>query len=185
MDLTPKKIIREIRGVFKLPKKQYYLGKQKYGTPYFWPRNYNRKVISVRKLKISPDYNPERDKYPAKKFSNMPMALRSKYWISKIMGSYYFIEVGWPIKLNRNTLGWKDKFESPRFEWTPTFQIFFFGYQFCIFWNSPDGNNDRYYEMILWWLNYSDKDIIKAEKNWGWEDYKTKKSSWDKKYLIK
>jgi hypothetical protein len=38
--------------------------------------------------------------------------------------------------------------------------------------------------MILHYLYYADKDIKKAEKTWGWIDYDTKLSTWDKKYLL-
>ena len=42
--------------------------------------------------------------------------------------------------------------------------------------------NEQYYEQILWYLYYSDKDIIKAEKTWGWET--AGKSTWNNDYLI-
>ncbi|MCK9416613.1 hypothetical protein M0Q97_08160 [Candidatus Dojkabacteria bacterium] len=73
---------------------------------------------------------------------------------------------------------------SPRYEWQPSFQIYFFKWQFCIFWDSPDGDNDNYYEMILWYLEYSKKDIKKAEETWDWVDSDTKKSTWNNDYLI-
>ena len=81
-------------------------------------------------------------------------------------------------------MGWKDKFNSPRFEWTPSFQIWFFNLQFCIHWAAPDNNNDLYYETILWYMKYANKDIYEAEKTWGWINYETKESTWNKEYLI-
>jgi hypothetical protein len=86
--------------------------------------------------------------------------------------------------IHKTELGWKDKYESPRYEWSPALYILFFNLQFIIWWNSPDNDNDSYYEMVLWYLKYSDKDIEKAEKTWGWVDYYTKKSTWNKDYLI-
>ena len=38
--------------------------------------------------------------------------------------------------------------------------------------------------MILWYLKYSEKNITKAEKTWIWQDYTTKKSSWNNNYII-
>lgn len=73
---------------------------------------------------------------------------------------------------------------SPRYEWQPSFQIYFFKWQFCIFWNAPDGDNDLYYEMILWYLKYSNKDVNKAKETWGWINYNTKESTWNDKYLV-
>ena len=43
-------LIKETKGVFKPPVKKYYLGKLVYGTPYFWPINFNSTIISFRKL---------------------------------------------------------------------------------------------------------------------------------------
>ena len=64
------------------------------------------------------------------------------------------------------------------------YYIFFFNWQFCIWWTAPDGNNDKYYEMILHWKYTCKKDIIKAERDWGWVDMKTKLSTWNKDYLL-
>ena len=42
--------IKDFKGVFVSPVIKYYLGKLVYGTPYFWPRNFNKNIISIRKL---------------------------------------------------------------------------------------------------------------------------------------
>ncbi len=181
------KIFKEIKGVFVKPKKSYYFGRLIHGTPYFYPRNFSNSILKVRKLKLTPQ--EKIDKLPndflkkAKKFSNLPMVRRSKDWIIKLFNNHYWVQIGWPFKIHRNDLGWKDKYESPRFEWTPSFQIYLFKWQFCIFWNSQDGNDDKYYEMILWYLYYSDKDIDKAKATWGWVDCETKESTWNDSYI--
>lgn len=184
------KILKEIKNSpFKMPIKKYYFGKLKYGTPYFFPINFEKSILSVRKLKLMPEKEREEKikKYPWNKdnykFSNIPMSRRTKDWIVKIFDNYYFISLGYPIKIHINDLGWKDKWNSPRFEWNPSFKICFFHWQFCIYYNSPDGNNDKYYEMFLWWRYYCDKDIQKAEETWGWVDAHTKESTWNKNYL--
>lgn len=187
-------IIKETKGVFKPPVKKYYLGKLVYGTPYFWPRNFNSTIISLRKLVERPQEEKDKlaEQYPWNKnkddhkFKNLPMVRRSKDWIFKLFGGYYWLQIGWPIYIYWNELGWKDKFDSPRFEWTPAFYIFFFKWQFVIHWVAPyDGDSDPYYEMILRYLYYNDKDIEKTRNNWGWIDYATKKSTWNENYLVK
>jgi hypothetical protein len=113
------------------------------------------------------------------------MVRRSKDWVFKLLGSWYWLEVGWPIKVKNVELGWKTKWGAdPRFEWQPSFQIYFFKWQFVIWWNSPDGDNDQYYEQILWWLHYCKKNIKEAKKTWPWIDSDTKQSSWNDNYLI-
>lgn len=154
-------IIKQIKGVFVLSKKRYYLGIIEYGAPYFYPWNFNRQILTIRK---------ERPKF-----------LRCKYF--KLFG--YEISYGWPFALVYYGLGWKDKFESPRYEWQPSFQIYFFKWQFCIFWDAPYESNHTYYEMILWYLKYSNKDIYKAKSTWGWINVDTGVSTWNDNYLIK
>jgi hypothetical protein len=187
------KLIKEIKGVFVLPKKQYYFGKLVHGTPYFWPINFNKNIITIRKLKLRSE--EERIEYIEQfphlkhnnriKFSNLPIVRRSKSWIVKIFNNYYFIEIGWPIAVKMIDLGWKEKYGSPRYEWSPMFQINFFHWQFCMIWFAPDYDNDLYYEMILWYLFYADKDINKAKNTWEWIDGDTKLSTWNDEYLIK
>lgn len=179
-------IFKDIKGVFKQPKKRYYFGKIHYGCPYFYPIGFLKSVLLIRKLKLTP--KEELDKMNndyirnAKKYSNIPMVRRNKYWIIKD----WYIEIGSPIRITWYDLGWKDKFESPRHEWNPSFQIYFFKWQFCIFWGSPiePCDDDGYWQQILWYLYYSNKDIKKAKETWGWIDYDTKKSTWNDDYLI-
>ena len=137
-------IIDEIKGTFIPPVKKYYLGRLQFGTPYMYPRKFNSTIFTIRKVKL-------------KYCRNLNFNLFG-----------YNISYGSPIWIHKNDLGWKDKFNTPRFEWSPAFIIFFFKWQFCIFWNSPIDNSYKYWEMILWWLYYSDKDIKKAESTWKW-----------------
>lgn len=153
--------INDFKGVFVPPVKSYYLGKIVYGTPYFTPWYFNSTILTIRKKK--------------------PQFLRCKFF--KLFG--YEIAYGWPIAFHRNDLGWKDKYDSPRFEWAPAFMIFFFNWQFTIHWGSPDGDDDRYWEMILWWKNYADKNLHKARMTWPWRDMQTERSTWNPSYVIK
>jgi len=195
--MTRKELLKNIDGVFKPPRKVSYFGKNRHGTPYFNPMGFVPSIIKVRKLKLrSPGeieemnkkYKHHTDK-PSNMYSNYPMVRRAKNKIVKFFGNHYYITWGRPVAVKRVELGWKDKFESPRFEWCPQFHILFFGLQYAVWWVAPKlkyetyPDNDKYYEMVLWYLNYSDKDIVKAEDTWGWVDHKTKKSTWENKYL--
>lgn len=191
--MTITEIKKGIKGVFKPPVKEFYFGKLRYGTPYFWPINFCSTIIYIRKLKrkTQDEIIEYRTKYPRVsgkeiEYSNIPMCRRTWDKIITLFGHDYFIQWGWPIKLSFQELGWKDKFGSPRFEWCPSFKIFFFGLQFCIFWRSPikDKFEDQYWEQILWYIHYANKDITKAKKTWPWNNYETKISSWDDDYLI-
>lgn len=155
-----KEITKTIKGIFFLPKKRYYIGKLTYGSPYFDPWNFNKTILTIRRQR--------------------PQYLRCNYF--KLFG--YEISYGWPVKIVKYDLGWKDKFGSPRHEWNPSFQIWVFNWQFCIWWGSLDGNDDKYWEMVLWYLHYSDKDINKARETWGWVDVITKETTWNNKYCI-
>ena len=158
--MKTKDIIKDIKGVFKLPVKSYYFGKIMHGCPYFYPWNFNRTILTIRK---------ERPQY-----------LRCNHF--KLFG--YEISYGWPISWANYGLDWKDKYETPRVEWMPSFQIYFFNWQFCRWYVSPVKDEDHYWEQVLWYLKYSDKDIVKARDTWGWVDYDTKKSTWNDDYLI-
>ena len=188
-----RKLLKEIKGVFKPPKKQYYFGRLAFGTPYFYPWKFSSTIINIWKLKLRTDeenwnelkkwLKPSEYQINNAKFSNLPMVRRNKEWIKKIFGNYYLIQIGYPIAINQVGLGWKYKYDSIRYEWSPQFHIFFFKWQFCIFWNAPDGDDDKYYEMILHWLYKANRDINQAKETWGWIDVQTKKSTWNDDYL--
>lgn len=190
--MKTKQLLKDIKGVFKSPKKKYYIGKAQ-GYPYFLPSGFISSIFKIRKLKLRTEEQIKEysERYPYlkksndSKYINYPMVRRSKYWIKNIFGNDYYIIIGWPFAIDTIQLGYKDKYDSPRYEWSPSFHIYFFWWQFSIFLNSPDGDNDHYYEQILWYLKYSNKDIIKAKETWPWVNFETKESTWNNKYLIK
>jgi len=153
--------IKDLKGVFLPPVKRYYLGKIVYGTPYFTPWYFNSTILTIKKKK--------------------PQFLRCKHF--KLFG--YEIAYGWPVSFHSNDLGWKDKYNSPRFEWAPAFYIFFFHWQFVIHWHAPDGDDDRYWEMVLWWKHYADGNLHKARMTWPWRNAETKRSTWNPSYIIR
>jgi len=174
---------------FRRPKKRRYFGKLRFGTPYFYPVNFNKNIITIRKLEEKPSeqYNeyvkqyPHLKHMPGAKFTNVPMVRRGKYWIVELFKRYFYIEIGWPISIGTVKFGWKDKFDTPRAEWSPAFYINFFGLQYYVCY----ADDDDYFEQILWFFHYAEKDIDRAKKTWPWSDYDTKESTWNDEYLIK
>lgn len=153
---------------FIRPKKRYYFGKTNFGCPYFYPRNYVKSIIYFKKCN-----------------SKIQFYGRFKSKIIKIFGREHRVGIGYPIVVKKLPLGFKDKYDSPRHEWNPQFHIYFFGLQFAIWWGCPfKENDDLYWEMWLWAYHYNDGNIQKAEETWGWVDYETKQSTWNKNYII-
>lgn len=182
-----KKAIKAAKGIFKIPKKFLYLGKIRYYTPYFLPRGFLPDVIRVRKLTPLSEERLEENKkrgygWLKEKWANMPMVQRCWGREVRLLGNTYYLQVGWPFAYVRNEGSWKDKFNSPRLEWTPFKQFWFFKWQLHVGYKTT-GNDDQLYEQILWWYYYCDKDIKKAEETWPWQDVETRKSTWNKNLL--
>lgn len=147
---------------FIFPKKKFYLGKIQYYCPYYLPVGFLATIIRFDKISVNA---------PKKYLRNKNVCIFN-----------YNISYGLPFAINRRDLGWKDKFNSPRFEFAPHFMFFFFKWQFCIFWNAPAGNNeDDYWEQFLWYSEYSDRDLKKAKSTWPWRN--KGKSTWNENYL--
>jgi len=101
------------------------------------------------------------------------------------------------IHIISRDVGWKDKYDTPRFEHRSYIWIHIYDLNFVWYWDLPLHDQDyidEYWEQVLWYLYYtntisqglSDKlSIEKAKESWPWEDYKTKKSSWNDKFLVK
>lgn len=187
--MTGKEFNKEVKGVFKPLKREFYLGKIRYYTPYFEPTNYSSTILKVRKLiplskEVKEDYSKRGYGWAKKEWSNLPMCRRSKDWIIKLFGNSYWVQIGKPWAVETIHLGLKSKWGSPRYEWSPSFQIWFFGLQFCILWKAPTEDVDTYFEMALWYLFWADKNIEKAEASWDWVDGETKESTWNKNNLL-
>ncbi len=158
------RILKEVRNSpFIKYTKRLYIGKIRYGIPCFYPRYYCPTFIKMGKIE------------------NKPKFISYKNW--NLNKSYWF-GIGIPVIFRWITLGWKDKFGTPRCEWQPFFTIYFFKFQLCLFFISPDKTEafEKYWEMFLWWRYYSNKDIKKAEETWSWID-KNWKSTWNKTYI--
>ena len=95
------------------------------------------------------------------------------------------------ISITIRDLEWKDKYNTPRHEENPfvsiaLFNKFFFNWE----WKLPKEveehwiDNDDYWEQILWWFYYCDKDINKAKETWPWTG-ENDISTWNDKFIIK
>jgi|SRR5215217_3969520 len=155
------KELKAIKGKFIPPNKRYYLGEAIYGTPYMQPSSFNGNIVTIRKNKRTYERN----------------------YNFNLWG--YNIAIGWPIYFHFQSLGWKDKWDSPRHEWDPAFHIFFFKWQFVMWYSEPNDAKYNYWEMVLWCLYYSGGDVDKARDTWGWIDSTTRESTWNDDYVIK
>lgn len=104
------------------------------------------------------------------------------------------------IQLVSWDVGWKDKWETPRYERPPIY-MWFIGtsstksieigfilapcrealgkYKGVGWWGS---NDEHYWEQILWTVYYCDNDIVKARETWPWQDMEGN-STWRDDYL--
>ena len=100
------------------------------------------------------------------------------------------------IHIMMHDVGWKDKYDTPRYEVPPYIWIHLFGLNLIWFWCLPlhQGHKiNEYWEQALWYLYYYDNisygcyspNLEEAKQSWPWEDYHTKKSSWTDEFLIK
>ena len=83
------------------------------------------------------------------------------------------------LYINKWSLSWKPKYDYVCFEdnaqvWFCFFKFFWFGYKLV----SPvkDSFENSYWEQMIWYVNYSDCDLKKAEETWYEE--------WNKEYLV-
>ena len=85
------------------------------------------------------------------------------------------------LYINSWSLSWKPKYEYVCFEdnpqvWICLFKFFWFGYKLTSPIKEEEDFEDSYWEQMIWYVNYSDCDLKKAEKTYF--------GKWDKKYLV-
>lgn len=153
-------IVKDIKlsPFLNLTKKRYF-GKIIYGCPYFYPKNHNKYIIQI--------------------YKQLPKFNSNKYF--KIFN--YYITYGSPIVFKTIDLGWKDKYDTPRYEWSPAKYLFIGPFQYVIFYQPNIDNNDidNYFEQYLWYRHYSNYDIINAQNTWPWVSNKI--STWNNNFI--
>jgi hypothetical protein len=154
---------------FVKPKITAYLGLVQNGTPYYYPRNWVSTIIKISSTKPFADGNIERFKQYSMAWKTFRFTFLNRWWC---------IQIGTPIVLKRLELGWKEKYGTPRFEWLPSIQLYFFMFEFSMFLG-----NDDYWEQLLWVKYFSDGDVDKGRESWKWIDGISKESTWYEGYI--
>ena len=103
------------------------------------------------------------------------------------------------VQIMFHDVGWKDKYDTPRFEYHPYIWIHIYKWNFVWYWDfpksfrlaNPKEHIDEYWEQALWYLYYSGTitqelgkvpNIEIARKNWPWVGMNGN-STWEDKYL--
>ena len=107
----------------------------------------------------------------------------------------YYNQIGKILQVNIQDVGWKDKWNTPRFEESPFIMIILFN-KFKFTWvlevSNFKGQLDFYWEQILWYLHYyrntsygklDAPDLESAKKSWPWSNLDGT-SSWNDEYLV-
>ena len=98
------------------------------------------------------------------------------------------------IHIMSRDVDWKDKDDTPRFEYPPYIWIHIYKWNFVFYWDLHDEKYiDEYWEQALWYLYYTNTisqglinkpNIEKAKESWPWLD-RHGNSTWNNKFLIK
>ena len=128
--------------------------------------------------------HPFRTLIKAKKLFKVP---KLKFYFGKIKHfPVYYFRVGTLFSLGAIDVQWKDKYDTPRHEQNPIIYITFFnvGILFEFTWGNCYNDLD-YWEQVIYTIYYCNSDVKKAKQTWPWQDFETKKSSWNDNYLVK
>ena len=96
------------------------------------------------------------------------------------------------IHIISHDVGWKDKYDTPRFEVVPYVWIHIYKFNFVWYWDlNFEGHSEDYWEQALWYLYYFDNtsygcdspNIEKAKESWPWENPFTNVSTWNNEFL--
>lgn len=151
--------IKALWSPFKSFKLKWYIGKIAVGTPYFYPRKWVKATpemahkATIDYIEREENYNKMNPKYARKikpydeVYQEM---LKCQFPIPKKIG-FDFIP-----------LGWKTKYDSYRFEWSPGLSFVFFGLQIAIKVVVP--HPDQYWESWLYYELNTDKTKSKQER---------------------
>jgi len=100
------------------------------------------------------------------------------------------------IQIVAQDVGWKNKYDTPRYEYVPYVWIHIFKWNFIWYWDMLPHQTMEiadYWEQALWYLYFYDNtsygcdkpNIEKARESWPWIDSITKQSTWTNKFLVK
>lgn len=101
------------------------------------------------------------------------------------------------LTVDGSPIVWKDKYETPRFEFPAYIRITLLArYTMYITWGfdwkpgiplTEQYDNDDYWEQALWCWYYADKSLEKGRETWPWKTSKdgVDVSTWDERYIKK
>jgi hypothetical protein len=139
--------LRAYNSPFKPLRPKWYCGKIALGTPYFFPRKWVKATpkraheATLKYIKETEDFNKRNPEYAR---SVRPY---DKIFADKMQCSY---AVPKKIGFDFVSLGWKTKWNSYRFEWSPMISFVFFKWQIAVTFVAP--HLDHYWES---WLYYT------------------------------
>jgi len=142
------------RSVFKGLKLEFYFGDIVKGVPYFFPR----RLVKLTKKECE-EYLQE----DIEKFKKTDSVFAKNLVATRTWEYYKSMSKFIPIKyfgFNCTSLGWKMKYDDPRFEWPPMYSFVIFGKQLHITVRPnisvDDINEFAHIEDVYWetWLNY-------------------------------
>lgn len=145
-----------LNSPFKPFRLKFYLGKIKFGTPIFFPRRW----VPVTKEEAKKEANKRFDRLLERTDKEPKLSiwkgfyetsLKSKKAVPKKFG-FDFV-----------SLGYKYKWDEPRFEWSPMFSFVFWEWQFVINVSAPC-ESDHYWESWIYYHNETDKNLSKRER---------------------
>lgn len=139
--------LRAYNSPFKLLKLHFYCGKIALGTPYFFPRKW---VKATPKLAIKSAVKTMREIRSWNKRN--PQYLRREKSFRELYDEKMKHQHAVPKKIGFDfvRLGWKTKWDSYRFEWSPMISFVFFKWQIAVTFVAPHA--DHYWES---WLYYT------------------------------
>lgn len=144
--------LRAYNSPFKAPKLKWYCGKVALGTPYFFPRKWVKATpalaikAAVQKSRDARQWNKNNPTYPRKEKPFRELydeSLNRLHAVPKKIG-FDFVP-----------LGWKTKYDSYRFEWSPRISFVFFKWQIAVTFVAP--HQDHYWESWLYYTRETDK----------------------------
>ncbi len=139
--------LRAYNSPFKPLKLQFYCGKVALGTPYFFPRKWVKATpalaikSAVKGIRETRQWNKNNPTYARreKPFRELyDEKMKHLHAVPKKIG-FDFVP-----------LGWKTKWDSYRFEWSPMISFVFFKWQIAVTFVAPHA--DHYWES---WLYYT------------------------------
>jgi hypothetical protein len=151
--------LRAYNSPFKPLKLKFYCGKIALGTPYFFPRKWVKATperahqATLDYIKSTEEFNKRNPEYTRK------VRPYDEIFASKMNCSY---AVPKKIGFDFVRLGWKTKWDSYRYEWSPMISFVFFKWQIAVTFVAPHA--DQYWESWLYYTRETDKSAPIADR---------------------